>query len=120
MFIAYLWHKTKRNILFLPAMKRATLKHILFTMLTTVMCFGFSSYVVLSKFEVAKEVSVNVNEEDAETAEKSVTEVSGFYLHEELTIHTAINFISTQVFHYSDDQLLDFSLIPNTPPPNLV
>ena len=120
MFIAYLWHKTSRNILFLPLMKRATLKHILFTMLTTVMCLGFSSYVVLSRSEIAKEINVSINEEDSETAENSVNEISSFYMQEELPLNVITTVISAQLFHHYAYQLLDFSLIPNTPPPNLV
>lgn len=119
MFIACLWHKTKRNILFLPAMKRATLKHILFTMLTTIMCFGFSSYVALSQYEVAKVVNININEEDSETAEKSLTELNSFYLHEDLLLNTTTTLSTSLAFHYRNELLSDFNLIPNTPPPNL-
>jgi len=119
MFIAYLWHKNKGNILFLPLMRKATLKHILFTMLTTVMCFGFSSYVVLSQYEVTKVVNISINEEDSETAEKSITELNSFYLHEDLLLNTTTTLSTSLAFHYRNELLPDFNLIPNTPPPNL-
>ena len=99
-------------------MKRAALKPFLITMLTLLMCVGFSSYVFLSQFQVVKEASITINEEDSETAEKSVTELN-YFIEENSLLNKSFALITSQAFHYRNRQLPDFSLIPNTPPPNL-
>ncbi|TKC13159.1 hypothetical protein FA048_05970 [Pedobacter polaris] len=102
-------------------MNRTALRHILFVILTTVMCFGFSSYVLLAQYQVATTVSEsNVNEEDAKTGEKSLMELNSFYLQDNLLLNILMSSERSQAFHHSNEQLPDFHLIPNTPPPNLV
>ena len=99
-------------------MKMSVLKHMLFTMLTTLMCAGFSSYVVLNQYQVATEVGISINEEDSETAEKSITE-SNYFVNDHFSANTLTVLITSQAFHYRNKQLPDFILTPNTPPPNL-
>ena len=107
-------------LVFLLTMKTTTLRHILFTMLTTVMCFGFSSYVVLSQFNVAKEITISsVEDETTEASDKSVNELNTFFIHQDISTNKTLILSSRMDYPIQQEQLPDFHIMINTPPPDL-
>jgi len=113
MFMAVIYLE---NIIFV-LMKRANSRHILFVMLTTVMCFGFSSYVLYATYQPATEISMN--EEEQAAGEKSLTEQNSFYINENHPIIALLTISFNQSFPDPQKKLPSFALSPNTPPPDL-
>ena len=113
MFMAVIYLE---NIIFV-LMKRANFRHILFVMLTTVICLGFSSYVLYATYQPVAEISMN--EEEQAAGEKSLTELNSFYINENHPIIVPLTVSYDQSFPDLQNELPSFVLSPNTPPPDL-
>lgn len=86
-------------------------------MLTTVMCLGFSSYVLLASYQPATEMSIN--EEEQSAGEKSLTELNSFYVNESHPLVEPLAIVIEKFYSDFRTEIPSFALSPNTPPPNL-